>query len=124
MNTDFDKNILAEEPCFADTEAGDEKKIVAKFNKEYFAFSIDEAIPYVEMGLKWESVKPLHERLQKCAQHSNMNITDFICDLEQQIEQNNRDKSIEAQSTGSLYSANLPDLHRVAFEKSFNKILN
>jgi len=66
-----------ETPCSEGSSLPD-RVITAKFNKRERGFTADEAMPYVEMGLKWESFKPSYERLRYLAQCHGEGVDEFL----------------------------------------------
>ena len=63
----------------ADPESEPEPPVVrVKFNKQVREYSIEEATPYVEMGLKYESFKPTYEKLKFIATTSGLSIPDLV----------------------------------------------
>ena len=72
LTAETKKTSCSEECLSSDTV------ITAKFNKQERRFTAEEAVPYVEMGLKWESFKPLYERLRYLAQCQGEGIEGFL----------------------------------------------
>ncbi|MDD3832672.1 MAG: hypothetical protein PHR18_02070 [Oscillospiraceae bacterium] len=59
-------------------EEGEEARVCVKFNKQEHTYTLEQAVPLVEMGLKWESFRPQHEKLRYMALSRGKSVSQLI----------------------------------------------
>ncbi|MDD2362800.1 MAG: hypothetical protein PHH84_07610 [Oscillospiraceae bacterium] len=52
--------------------------VCVKFNKQERTYTVEQAVPLVEMGLKWESFRPQHEKLRYMALSQGKSVSELI----------------------------------------------
>lgn len=74
------------EAAEAEAEEAPLPVVRVKYNKQERAFSVDEAAPLVEMGLKYESFKPEYEKLKDLASGYGFSVPEMIDHLAKQAD--------------------------------------
>ena len=70
--------------------------VYAKFNKKRHAYTVTEAAPYVEMGLKWKDFKPEMDKLRYLTEAAGgLTVPEFLDTLVTDLEQKVYQKAVE-----------------------------
>lgn len=108
----------------ADPESEPEPPVVrAKFNKQVREYSIEEATPYVEMGLKYESFKPTYEKLKFIATTSGLSIPDLVDKLLETNERTVYEQILEKAGGNEEIAKELHEAKKAERQRKYQELL-
>ena len=108
----------------ADPESEPEPPVVrVKFNKQVREYSIEEATPYVEMGLKYESFKPTYEKLKFIATTSGLSIPDLVDKLLETNERTVYEQILEKAGGNEEIAKELHEAKKAERQRKYQELL-
>ncbi len=108
----------------AEPESGPEPPVVrVKFNKQVREYSIEEATPYVEMGLKYESFKPTYEKLKFIATTSGLSIPDLVDKLLETNERTVYEQILEKAGGNEEIAKELHEAKKAERQRKYQELL-
>lgn len=78
QETEADTEVTADTGVEAEAEEVHTPVVRVKFNKQEREYSIDEATPLVQKGLKWDSFQETHEKLKFLSTTSGLSVQDLV----------------------------------------------
>lgn len=108
----------------ADPESEPEPPVVrVKFNRQVREYSIEEATPYVEMGLKYESFKPTYEKLKFIATTSGLSIPDLVDKLLETNEHTVYEQILEKAGGNEEIAKELHEAKKAERQRKYQELL-
>ena len=118
----------AEGAAEAEDEVEDEVEesapvIRVKYNKQERTYSIDEAVPLVEMGLKYESFKPHYEKLKFMASTTGQGVAELIDTLMESNENALYEKILDEVGGNEKVAKQLHEYQKAERKRKFDELV-
>ncbi len=107
------------------TENGGENsqaQIHVKFNKQQRSYTLEQATPLVEMGLKWDSFKPHHQKLRYLASAEGKSVAALIQQMMEDSDSRHYKQLLEEMEGNETAASRLFEMQKAERQRQFEQL--